>query len=217
MYQIPKKQLAVKLSDFERNQLQEVSDQLQERLETTFSNGNHVVFGVLQELKSLENKVKSLETELKTKEIEVETLENRANDLLAESMNNDNQSEDFQELLDEAKEVLYGDEENTDEMTMQSIFSDLIEVAKQPAPEPKTIEKEVVKEVERELTANEILLSLDDKQIKVLELIARWRHSKKIDTVLSTPGQIIEGMVFNKPALLNWGEGFKTGIKRKNL
>ena len=60
MYQIPKKQLAVKLSDFERNQLQEVSDQLQERLETTFSNGNHVVFGVLQELKSLENKVKSL-------------------------------------------------------------------------------------------------------------------------------------------------------------
>src|SRR5690554_4598471 len=196
MYQIPKKQLAVKLSDFERNQLQEVSDQLQERLETTFSNGNHVVFGVLQELKSLENKVKSLETELKTKETEVETLENRANDLLAESMNNDNQSEDFQELLDEAKAVLYGDEENTDEMTMQSVFSDLIEVAKQPAPEPKTIEKEVVKEV---------------------ELIARWRHSKKIDAVLSTPGQIIEGMVFNKPALLNWGEGFKTGIKRKNL
>ena len=217
MYQIPKKQLAVKLSDFERNQLQEVSDQLQERLEITFSNGNHVVFGVLQELKSLENKVKSLETELKTKETEVETLENRANDLLAESMNNDNQSEDFQELLDEAKAVLYGDEENTDEMTMQSVFSDLIEVAKQPAPEPKTIEKEVVKEVERELTANEILLSLDDKQIKVLELIARWRHSKKIDAVLSTPGQIIEGMVFNKPALLNWGEGFKTGIKRKNL
>src|SRR5690554_7758916 len=78
MYQIPKKQLAVKLSDFERNQLQEVSDQLQERLEITFSNGNHVVFGVLQELKSLENKVKSLETELKTKETEVETLENRA-------------------------------------------------------------------------------------------------------------------------------------------
>src|SRR5690554_7151262 len=187
MYQIPKKQLAVKLSDFERNQLQEVSDQLQERLETTFSNGNHVVFGVLQKLKSLENKVKSLETELKTKETEVETLENRANDLIAESMNNDNQSEDFQELLDEAKAVLYGDEENTDEMTMQSVFSDLIEVAKQPAPEPKTIEKEVVKEVERELTANEILLSLDDKQIKVLELIARWRHSKKIDAVLSTP------------------------------
>ncbi|WP_107037864.1 hypothetical protein [Brumimicrobium mesophilum] len=214
MYQIPSKQLAVKLSDFERNQLQEVSDELQEKLETTFSNGNHVVFGILQELKTLETNLITAENKVKSLEIELETLRNQSENKVESNQNQDEY--DLQPLFELIRESLYGAEEE-DSSTNEELLNDVLGVLSEEPPKPQTIEKVVEKEIERSLSADEILLKLTEKQIELLNLIARWRHSKKIDPELKKPGQIIEAMVFNKGALLNWGEGFRTGIKRKNL
>lgn len=213
MYKLPPSgSFSFRIDEEKKELVQQVADELQTISGKEFSNAGEIVYALINRVKTLENELQTAENNLKATNKVLETAENKLNDI---AFGDDNVDE-LQPLLDQAKEILYG-EEIPENATAESIIQDLIGVASEPAPTPQVVEKEIEKVVERELSADEILLKLSPKQIELLNLIARWRHSKKLDEELKTPGQIIEGMVFNKGALLNWGESFRTGIKRKNL
>ncbi len=209
MYNIPDSgQISFRLKADEKEQLQTISDQLQEENETEFSNSKEIVFALIEKVRSLESDYKASELNFEATNKVLEETEAKLNDVVFD--------DSLTPLFDQIKEKLYGEDDPAPE-TNELILGDVLEVLNQPDPTPQTITKEVEKIVERELSPDELILKLSEKQIELLKLIANWRFSKKLDAEKRTPAQVIEGITFNKPALLNWGEGFRTGIKRKNL
>ncbi|RFC54865.1 coiled-coil domain-containing protein [Brumimicrobium aurantiacum] len=202
MYQIPKKQLAVKLSDFERNQLQEVSDQLQEKLETTFSNGNHVVFGILQELKSLETKVKSLETDLETAENNLITAETKVKSLENELESVRNQSENS---LETAQKL---------EASERQLNDLLAERLRHDESEKNKTEKETEADPV-ESNSNEIKFELSSDELEMAELVRSNRsvEFKKQKEEPETLTEMFKNCFFDSGNLISFNGGWYTGVK----
>lgn len=214
MYKIPQTQVSFRIKQDEREKLQEVCDELQEKNEIVFENSKQLVFAMIAEIEALKNKVNSPESNVNkdenssnSDETKTETIENET-EINSES--------NLKPLFNQARKAIgYEDKDIPND---EAVLSDLIDIIQTPIkPEQKEVIKEVEKEVERKLKENEILLELTADQSKVIELIARWRYSKRIDEPKKTSAEIIKSMTFNKGTLLNHSGYFRTGIKPKNL
>lgn len=128
-----------------------------------------------------------------------------------------NQVENKEHISEDYKRKLIDEIGYEQEPTDEILFTDLLEIITTPIEVPK-IEaeyKEVIKEVERELSENEILIDLKPKQHEILKKIARWRSHTKIDDATLPTGDIIKRMVFNHGTLLNEHGYFETGLNAK--
>lgn len=214
MYKLPESgQISFRISENDKEVLQSLADKLQIDNQETFKNARDIVFAIIEELQTLS----AIREEQENK---IATLENRATSLLAELQKIDAEKEDkealqneFQPLFDEARELIGYDEavENS------TILKDLIVMINTPQKPAPPVEVEVIKEVEKPLSADEILLKLSSKQIEVLEYISEWRHRKGLDKTKQTNAEIIKAMTFHRGALLNYSDEYRTGITPKNL
>ena len=103
--------------------------------------------------------------------------------------------------------------------TLEVLITDLVEIIKTPLDtiEPIEIEKVVEKMIERPLTENEVLLDFSEKELYALNLIARWRSSKKLVPERESIPTVIKGMVFNPGTLFNEHGHFPTGLIPKKV
>lgn len=69
---------------------------------------------------------------------------------------------------------------------------------------------------DRELTENELLLELSEKQTYVLKLIASNRAKRLRLQQPEALDEIVKQMVFNRGALFNWHEEYYTGLSKKD-
>lgn len=69
---------------------------------------------------------------------------------------------------------------------------------------------------DRELTENELLLELSEKQTYVLKLIASNRAKRLRLHQAEALDEIVKQMVFNRGALFNWHEEYYTGLSKKD-
>src|SRR5690554_1511222 len=171
MYKLPESgQISFRISENDKEVLQSLADKLQIDNQETFKNARDIVFALIEE-------VQTLSAIREEQENKIATLENRATSLLAELQKIDAEKEDkealqneFQPLFDEARELIGYDEA----VQNSTILKDLIVMINTPQKPAPPVEVEVIKEVEKPLSADEILLKLSSKQIEVLEYISEW-------------------------------------------
>lgn len=246
MYQITGNTISFRISPEERDILNQHALTMQTQENQVYTNSKQLVFGLITHCNQLESTlnttVSKLNTDVdsskssgsETKNIqEVEnTMSADVNNLNTElnadvnkvnaELNSDviktefKNSSELLDLIEQAKMTIGYDPEDSP-ATPEAVLRDLIEIINQPIETPKAIEKEVTVEVERKLSPNEILVNLTAQQVDVLELIARWRFSKRLDQEKKTKAEIIKAMTFNEATLLNYGDCYKTGIKSKNI
>lgn len=190
--------------------------------------GNQITFRVNEEEKELFNQFAISRQTQENKEftsakqiiLDLLSLVNNQNN----SVTNENKTENV-ELSEENKEVLSIKEQliesigYTDIPTEKQLLTDLLDIINTPLePAPTVeIEKEVIKEVERKLGVNEILVNLSTPQRELLETIARWRLMQKKDSVRLSLEKLIKRMVFNAGTLSNYHGEFETGIPLHKL
>ncbi|HRO76959.1 MAG TPA: hypothetical protein PLP27_12530 [Crocinitomicaceae bacterium] len=210
MYQIEGKQLTCKLTDQEREQVNEFAKKWQTTENVVFSNGKQLVLALLTHCKQLENSFFIQENNLKK---EIQAKEELENELLTlrEQLESTPQTTENSEIKQQLIETLAYQEPPTDEQ----LFADVLEIINTPLEPAPTVE--VIKEVERQLLPTEILLNLTAKEKEILDLIARYRFSTKEDNPRKTTSELIHAMVFNKGTLLNEHGRFKTYINNKKL
>jgi len=182
MYQITGNTVSFRVSEDEKEILNELANTLQTDENTVYSNSKQLVFGLITKLNTDVNNV-------------------------SDSVIND----ELQTLIDECHNVIGYDEIKT----LPEILRDLLEIISTPLePAPTVeIEKEVIKEVEKPLGENDILVQLEPLQKEVLEKIARFRVRYKLDDERTPLDVLIKRMIFNTGTLKNDHGAFVTGIK----
>lgn len=215
LYQLTSSQYSARLSTDELTQLNNIAAQLQTDKNIFFTFQKDVIIHLMNEY----SKVYAENTLLKTTISELKDV----NAELTEALSNRPQSENIENnTADNSKTTVIKDrlieemgylERPTDEQ----LYSDILEIITTPlAPAPTVeIEKPVIKE--KELSENEVLIELTEKQKHILELIARYRYSLKEDTQRLSLSDLIKRMVFNRGTLLNMHGEFKTLLRPKTL
>lgn len=215
MYQVINNSATIKFSDEEKEIFNQEAILLQTTENTTFTNSKQVVFALISRCKQLENQKTDLENQLETVKTNLESLETNPK--------TDENKLETSEIKQELIKVIGFDETVSDEDLLQAclhIFERadhfVVEIAKElnlpTATHDQILEAvkekiqtptEVVKEVERALTENEVLLNLSAQQKQTIEIIARWRSRTGKDSQLNTIEQTIKRMVFNSGTLMN--------------
>lgn len=220
MYKIPNsKQTSFRVSDYEKNVIDEFLISFQESENKDFGNFRDVFLAIIESHKLLEKenqqsaesvafieaiskKNKELQEELSKKTLEVEQVMEALNE--AHEISNTSPA-DLSILFKEINSSVFEGEEKTELEMLQ----ELVNIINSPTP---AVEIEKTVEVERKLNENERVFSFTADQLKILKTIARWRAYKKIDEPLKTVQQTVKAMIFNLPTLTNEGECFKTGL-----
>lgn len=196
MYQITGKQVSFRVTDFERDELNQVAKTLQTKNEVEYSNGKDLTFGILTEMKKLQT------AEPKTVEVEVEVEKEVTVEVLPEALKT---------KFAEIKENVFDGEE----MSEVEMLETLIQIINTPEPVVPQIEEKIV-EVERELSENEILVEVKPAQREALSKIADWRFNNKLDQEKLTLAGVLRGLAFKPGPLTNWLNEFETGISNPN-
>lgn len=161
MYQIKGQQVSFRVTDFERDELNQVAETLQTKNEVEYSNGKDLTFGILTEMKKLQT------AEPKTVEVEVEVEKEVTVEVLPEALKT---------KFAEIKENIFDGEELSEEEMLDT----LIQIVNTPAPVVPQVEEKII-QVERKLSENEVLVELKTAQIEALNFIADYRFKKKLD------------------------------------
>lgn len=194
MYQIKGQQVSFRVTDFERDELNQVAKTLQTKNEVEYSNGKDLTFGILTELKRLQNvEPKTVEVEVE-KEVTVEVL-----------------PEALKSKFAEIKENIFDGEELSEEEMLDT----LIQIVNTPAPVVPQVEEKII-QVERKLSENEVLVELKPAQIEALNFIADYRFKKKLDAEKLSLAGVLRGLAFKPGPLTNWLNEFETGIRNPN-
>ncbi|MCO5258689.1 MAG: hypothetical protein M9916_00920 [Crocinitomicaceae bacterium] len=201
MYQITGENVGFRVNEVERQQLNEFATFWQEKEKTTFTNGKQLVFSLLTYCKQLENNLNSTEN----------TSENNLNSTENTSENNLNSTENTSEVKQQLIHAVGYETTPTDD----ELFSDLLEIITTPLEPAPTVEIEKI--VEKTLQPGEIILPLTEKQLEVLELIARYRAHFKDDVPRKTPAELVKAIVFQKEILTNEFGTFPTYLQNKKL
>lgn len=196
MYQIKGQQVSFRVTDFERDELNQVAETLQTKNEVEYSNGKDLTFGILTEMKKLQT------AEPKTVEVEVEVEKEVTVEVLPEALKT---------KFAEIKENVFDGEE----MSEVEMLETLIQIINTPEPVVPQIEEKIV-EVERELSENEILVEVKPPQREALSKIADWRFNNKLDQEKLTLAGVLRGLAFKPGPLTNWLNEFETGISNPN-
>lgn len=196
MYQIKGQQVSFRVTDFERDELNQVAKTLQTKNEVEYSNGKDLTFGILSEMKKLQT------AEPKTVEVEVEVEKEVTVEVLPEALKT---------KFAEIKENVFDGEE----MSEVEMLETLIQIINTPEPVVPQIEEKIV-EVERELSENEILVEVKPAQREALSKIADWRFNNKLDQEKLTLAGVLRGLAFKPGPLTNWLNEFETGISNPN-
>lgn len=93
----------------------------------------------------------------------------------------------------------------------QLLMSALTQV-NEPLPEAPTVE--VIKEVEKEIGENEVLIQFTPEQKSVIDKITSNRNEKLPEDKQETPSLMIKKMVLNKSNVYNWHGNFYTGFNK---
>lgn len=196
MYKIKGQQVSFRVTDFERDELNQVAETLQTKNEVEYSNGKDLTFGILAEMKKLQT------AEPKTIEVEVEVEKEITVEVLPEALKT---------KFAEIKEIVFDGEE----MSEVEMLETLIQIINTPEPVVPQIEEKIV-EVERELSENEILVEVKPPQREALSKIADWRFNNKLDQEKLTLAGVLRGLAFKPGPLTNWLNEFETGISNPN-
>lgn len=192
MYQIKGQQVSFRVTDFERDELNQVAETLQTKNEVEYSNGKDLTFGILTEMKKLQTaEPKTVEVE---KEVTVEVL-----------------PEALKTKFAEIKENIFDGEELSEEEMLDT----LIQIVNTPAPVVPQVEEKII-QVERKLSENEVLVELKTAQIEALNFIADYRFKKKLDAEKLSLAGVLRGLAFKPGPLTNWLNEFETGIRNPN-
>lgn len=214
MYQITGNTVSFRVNDSERQQLNDIAITLQTNENQTFTNGKQLVFALLSHCNQLQTElntnVNTEDSTIPENEIQ-ETIEN--NEFTNESdLNTENKAIEFKQQLIAA----IGYEEIPSD---EQLYSDLLEIINME-PDPNELpvkEIEVIKEVEKPLGENEILVDLTANQHELLQKIARWRGQTKRDEQTLPISKLIKMMVFNEGTLTNDHGYFETGLSSKKI
>jgi hypothetical protein len=209
-YQITGNQVTFRVNDTEKKMLNDFAVLRQIKENKTFTNAKQIVFELLSIVNNSVNNENNTEINETTHEI-IENEQKNVFEIVAEAPENQEVNEIKQQLIES---IGY-----TETPTDEQLFTDLLEIITTPLEPAPTVEvvKEVVKEVERPLTANEVLLNLTPQQRELIELITRWRFQQKRDTERLTTEKAIKRMVFNAGTLSNYHGEFETGIPLNKL
>jgi len=196
MYQIKGQQVSFRVTDFERDELNQVAKTLQTKNEVEYSNGKDLTFGILSEMKKLQT------AEPKTVEVEVEVEKEVTVEVLPEALKT---------KFAEIKENIFDGEELSEEEMLDT----LIQIVNTPAPVVPQVEEKII-QVERKLSENEVLVELKPAQIEALNFIADYRFKKKLDAEKLSLAGVLRGLAFKPGPLTNWLNEFETGIRNPN-
>lgn len=192
MYQITGNTVSFRVNDAERDQFNQIAAQLQESENEVYANGNHVFFALLRYCRQLENS--SLENKYhipdSALEKERETAVNRVNEIRTQ-------------LITAVNE----DDNVTDNELITLVIN---KINKKPETKTETVTE--IKEVEKQLSDNQILIEVTDRKLEILQEISKRRAKKyRLEQLESLP-VLAEKMIFNDGTVFNLSGEFYTGF-----
>lgn len=166
-----------------------------------FSNGYEFVSTLIKQNKEMSNGLTAMLTlEEANKELTL---------LLEEKENTPVINPEITAKFDEIKESIFENNELS-ETEMLDALVEMVTFHSEPEIQIKEVEKVV--EVERSLKENEVILSLDERNEKIVNHISLYRYKKGYDKEQLTKEQVIKNLAFNAATIVNWGGEFETGI-----
>lgn len=191
-YQITGTQVSFRVNNEERAQLNELAIDLQAENKVQFNNSKDLVFAIVEKSNNSAANVVEVEKEV-IKEVEVIPT-------------------DLSAKFAEIKASVFDDEE----LTELEMLDTLIQIITTPTPAVE-IEKEVMKEVERPISENEVLVPLLPNQKEILKRIADHQFKRFPKNGQLTEGEVMRKMCFNMATLTDYGEMFETGISEREF
>lgn len=188
-YQIQGTQISFRVNNEERTELNQIANDLQTENNVVFNNAKELTFAIIDKMK--QGKAEAPRPEAEVVEVMPVSL---------------------QEKFAEIKASVF-EGENLSEIEM---LNTLLSIVNTPTPAVE-IEKEVIKEVERPISENEVLVNILPAQKQILQRIAEWRFSRRKDAQKLTEGDVMRKMVFNMATLTDYGEMFPTGISEREF
>lgn len=205
MYQITGNQASFRVTDIERDLINDVAEEIQEESGNSFTNVKQLFFAMIKKLESQEIALKELQMDYNSKVEELSHLREEPPTL-------PELPEELKIKFEEIKQSVFEGEELSEETMLDT----LVQIVNSPAPVVPQIEEKIV-EVERELSENEVLIDLKPAQKNVLLKIADWRFKNDYDKEVLSPGEVMRKMTFNRGSLTNWHGEFMTGITERKL
>jgi hypothetical protein len=192
MYQITGNTVSFRVNDAERDQFNQIAAQLQESENEVYANGNHVFFALLRHCRQLENS--SLENKFhipdSALEKERETAVNRVNEIRTQ-------------LITAVNE----DDNVTDDELITLVIN---KINKEPETKTETVTE--IKEVEKQLAENQIVIEVTERKLEILQEIAKRRAKKyRLEQLESLP-VLAEKMIFNDGTVFNLSGELYTGF-----
>lgn len=191
-YQITGSQVSFRVNNEERTELNELALELQTENKVQFNNSKDLTFAIVEKLKN------SVSTPIIEEKEVIKEVEVIPTDLSAK----------FAEI----KASIFDNEE----LTEIEMLDTLIQIISTPSPAVE-LEKEVIKEVERPLSENQVLVDLIDNQKAILTRISNFRQKEGLDKIPLTEGDVLRKMCFNMATLTDYGEMFETGISEREF
>ena len=139
---------------------------------------------------------------------EVETLKTLENNIILEENQVIITISDSQKLDIEAfNEFHLLEHEQTIENTLKKAIDLAMEIK-----EPVEVEKELIKEVQKPLSENEILIELSDDEIMIVEAISQNR-AKALKNEAVSRSEMVHQLALAQSTVFNWSGSFYTGLK----
>lgn len=202
MYQINGNTVSFRVNEDEREQINQIAEKLQTLGNTTYANGNQLFFALLQYCKQLENKAEPT-NEVEAMEVALDSAVNSVNEL-------NTIVNEYRKQLSTAVNVVYENDNFTDDQLITTVIN-VINSKPETITETETVTE--TKEVEKQLSENQLLLTLHpnwERKIELLNEIAK-RRAKKYSKDIEPIEVLAEKMIFNDGTIFNLGGEFYTG------
>lgn len=209
MYQITGNQASFRVTDVERDLINDVAEEIQESSGNYFTNAKQLLFGLIKKVQSQTVQLQELQMDYNSKIEELSHLREVPPTLPGIP-------EELKIKFEEIKQSVFEGEELSEETMLDT----LVQIVNSPAPIVPQIEEKLVEktiEVERKLSETEILIDLKPSQKNALLKIADWRFKNGYDNEELSPGEVMRKMTFNKGSLVNWHGEFMTGFSERHL
>lgn len=217
MYKIQSNSATFKLTDEEKEILNDVAVNLQTIENRQFTNSKQIVFALVNRCKLLETELETLKTESLQNENSVNETENN---LETESLQDENISE-IGEIKQQLIDAIGFPETPSDtqlyDACLQIINSSnsFIETIAIKLNMADCDSVEIMQALHEKLTQpeNTVQVEFNPEQLRLLRTIIRFRAQQKIDVPGLTLQELIRSMIFNRGCLFNEHGEFETGIR----
>lgn len=226
MYTISEsKQLNARFSDFEKATTDKFLLSFQKDTGKEYSNFKNLFLDIISKYNELENELNDLVNQpilqpdnskfVEKIEAQQATIENLQKQLSekSEASTIEKLPESLAEKFTEINNELFPELGTLSELQILETLQEVVQMKDETPPAPV----EIIKEVERQLADNELLVNLKPQQKQLLLDIAAWRFSNRLDAVQDTPGNILRRMAFREYVLIDYMDEFATGLKSKQV